>query len=378
MAKIWDCFMFGGELDLLEFRLHELGDVVDRFVICEAALTHSGAPKPLYFEENKARFARWSEKIVHVVAELDPHASHPWRREEQQRRFIRDVLRERASEDDAIVMGDVDELVDRDVLAALADDCRVTATLGMPHAIYFANWWAPKPWGAPPVFGRGSQLDEPLMRSLLGGPHDDWDDFRQRIVDGVGVHVSYLGGADAVRKKFRGHPDTYLDTPRSQRPGFIERCIEYGVHFEGRHLLHRVRREDLPPLLRRLLEKAPDLLNFSPAPAEGAARALAGYAWMRGSPRLPQRVVDWLDEHPKQVTNGAATPLFRALDGALRFRRRIWGRPVVPFFIPLESPVRTWDYLRKHPQLLAPIHLSLEQVLRPSSENRSIDRGEPG
>lgn len=367
MAKIWDCFMFGGELDLLEFRLHELGDVVDWFVICEAALTHSGTPKPLYFQENKARFARWSEKIVHVVAELDQHASHPWRREEQQRRFIRETLKERASEDDAIVMGDVDELVDRDALAALADGCGMTVTLGMPHAIYFANWWAPKPWGAPPVFGRGTQLDEPLMRSLLGGPHDDWDDFQQRIVDGTGVHVSYLGGADAVREKFRRIADPALNTALSQSPGFIERCIEYGVHFEGRDLLHRVRREELPPLLQRLLQKAPHLFNFSPAPAERAARALAGYAWLRRSPRMPQRVVDRLDEYPERVTNGAATPLFRALDGALRVRRRLWGRPDIPFFIPLESPVRNWDYLRKHPQLLAPIHLSMEQALDRSS-----------
>ena len=370
--------MFGGELDLLEFRLQELGDVVDRFVICEAALTHSGMPKPLYFEENKARFTRWSEKIVHVVAELDLDAPHPWRREEQQRRFIRDVLRERAAADDAIVMGDVDELVDRDALAALAEGCRMTVSLGMPHAIYFANWWAPKPWGAPPVFGRGSHLGEPLMRSLLGLPHDDWDDFQQRIVDGMGVHVSYLGGADAVRKKFRGHPDTYLDTPRSQRRGFIERCIEYGVHFEGRHLLHRVRREDLPPVLRRLLEKAPHLLNFSPAPAEGTARALSGYAWIRRSPRLPQRVVDRLDEHPELVTRGAGRPVFRALDGVLRFRRRVWGRPDIPFFIPLGSPVRNWEYLRKHPQLLAPKHLSIEEALARSSESGSADRGERG
>lgn len=370
--------MFGGELDLLEFRLHELGDVVDQFVICEAALTHSGRPKALYFEENKARFARWSRKIVHVVAELDAHASHPWRREEQQRRFIRDALRERASGDDAIVMGDVDELVDRDALAALAERCTMTVTLGMPHAIYFANWWAPKPWGAPPIFGRGSRLDEPLMRSLLGEPHDEWDDFRQVIVDGVGVHVSYLGGADAIRKKFRGHPDTYLDTPRYLRPGFIEHCIEYGVHFEGKQLLHRVRYEDLPPLLRRLKEKAPHLLSFSPAPVEGSARSLSGYTWIRRSPRLPQRIVDWLDEHPEFVTNGAGRPLFGALDAVLRVRRRIRGRPDIPFFIPLESPVRNWDYLRKHPQLLAPIHLSLEQVLRRSPESRSIDRGEPG
>jgi len=366
MGEIWDCFMFGGELDLLAARLRELGDVVDHFVICEAAMTHSGKAKPLHFRDNRQRFERWSGKIVHVVADLDPHAPHAWDREGQQRRFIRDVLRQQASPEDAVVMGDVDELIDRDVLAALAERCRITVSLGMAHAIYFANWWMPKPWGAPPVFGRASQISGPLMRCLLGESHNDWDGFRQHIVDGVGVHVSYLGGADAVRKKFRGHPDTYLDTPRSQRPGFIELCIEFGVHFEGRYLLDRLSPQDLPPILQRLRAIAPHLFDFSPAPHGDAARALAGYAWLRQSQRFPQRIVDWLDAHPDVVTNGAGKPLFRALDGALRFRRNTWGRPDMPFFLPLESPKRNWRYLRRHPNLITPKHMTLEDVLAQS------------
>ena len=363
MAKIWDCFMFGGELDLLELRLRELGDVVDHFVICEASMTHSGLPKPLYYSENRERFGRWDGKIVHVVAELDPNAAHAWRREGQQRRFIKNLLRERAHPDDAIVMGDVDEFIDRDALAALAAGCKATVSLGMAHAIFYANWWMPKPWGAPPVFGRGSQLDEGLMKNILGEDHDDWDGFRQRIVDGVGVHVSYLGGPDAVRKKFAGHPDTYLNTPRYLRPGYLERCIEHGVHFEGRQLLRRLRLDELPPVLQRAHAIAPHLFDFSPAPRAAAAHALCGYAWLRRSPRFPQRTVDWLDAHPDVVTKGSGAPLFRALDGALQFRRRVWDRPEMPYFLALESPLRNRRFLRKRTQLLEPIHLSLEEAL---------------
>src|SRR4029077_14566537 len=120
MVKIWDCFMFGGELDLLEHRLIELADVVDYFVLCESARTHSGREKPLYYLDNRERFARWENQIVHVVADLPEHATDAWRHEELQRRSIRDVLRERVSPDDAIVMGDLDEFIDADVLRALS------------------------------------------------------------------------------------------------------------------------------------------------------------------------------------------------------------------------------------------------------------------
>ena len=42
--KIFDCFTFYNELDILELRLKEHWDHVDYFVISEANLTHQGNP----------------------------------------------------------------------------------------------------------------------------------------------------------------------------------------------------------------------------------------------------------------------------------------------------------------------------------------------
>ena len=53
MSKIYDCFNFFNELDILEIRLNTLYEYVDYFVIVESNLTHSGEQKPFYFEENK-------------------------------------------------------------------------------------------------------------------------------------------------------------------------------------------------------------------------------------------------------------------------------------------------------------------------------------
>ena len=64
---IFDTFTFYNELDLLELRLNILGDVVDYFVINEANITFTGKPKPLYYQENKERFKKWEDKIIHHV-----------------------------------------------------------------------------------------------------------------------------------------------------------------------------------------------------------------------------------------------------------------------------------------------------------------------
>ena len=57
-GKIYDCFTFFNEFELLEVRLNELYDVVDKFVLVEMAETHQGNPKPLLFLENRHKFKK--------------------------------------------------------------------------------------------------------------------------------------------------------------------------------------------------------------------------------------------------------------------------------------------------------------------------------
>ena len=107
-----DAFPFFNELDILELRLAELSSIVDRFVIVEANRTHKGTLKPLYYAENKARFAEWEKKIVHVICPLpDDGADLPAirRREMMQRNAILEGVRD-CADDDVIMISDADEI----------------------------------------------------------------------------------------------------------------------------------------------------------------------------------------------------------------------------------------------------------------------------
>lgn len=70
--KIYDIFIFFNELDLLEIRLNILNNYVDYFVIIEATKTFTGKDKELFFEENKDRFKKFSDKIIHFVVDDMP------------------------------------------------------------------------------------------------------------------------------------------------------------------------------------------------------------------------------------------------------------------------------------------------------------------
>ena len=71
--KVFDSIIIFNELELLEMRLNILNDVVDYFVVTESPFTVSGNEKPLYYAENKDRFGKFNDKIIHHVTEEIPN-----------------------------------------------------------------------------------------------------------------------------------------------------------------------------------------------------------------------------------------------------------------------------------------------------------------
>ncbi|WP_282046120.1 hypothetical protein [Roseibium album] len=124
---LYDCFVFHNEFDLLEIRLREMGDSVDRFVLVEADQTQRGSPKPFYFDENRDRFAPWADKIIDLQVrfpdQLPPalgvyknRRKKDWERENYQRNCISRAL-ESCDPDDLVLLSDVDEIVRAPTLA---------------------------------------------------------------------------------------------------------------------------------------------------------------------------------------------------------------------------------------------------------------------
>lgn len=112
MGRLFDCFTFFNELDLLEIRLETLDSVVDFFVLAESPVTYRADPKPYYFLENQERFAKFLPKIRHVKVDdmpLEKGFDHNWRRETHQRAALERGLFD-AQPDDIIMLSDLDEI----------------------------------------------------------------------------------------------------------------------------------------------------------------------------------------------------------------------------------------------------------------------------
>ena len=112
-----DCFTFFKELDVLEVRLNTLDKYVDKFILTESEETFTGIPKPLYFEENKKRFEKFLDKIIHVKLaktpdHLDPYKGQVnWDREYYQGNASMEYIKNFNAED-IIMISDCDEIPD--------------------------------------------------------------------------------------------------------------------------------------------------------------------------------------------------------------------------------------------------------------------------
>ena len=118
---VYDCIPFFNEIDILKLRLNVLNPYVDRFVIEEATMTFSGEPKELCFEKNKEMFKDYLDKITYIVVDDTPKEAVTHERDYFQKNHLIDGLKD-ATEEDVIIMSDVDEIPNPVVLKNIIDN----------------------------------------------------------------------------------------------------------------------------------------------------------------------------------------------------------------------------------------------------------------
>jgi hypothetical protein len=226
--RVFDCFTFFNELDMLELRLNELYDKVEFFVLAEAPVTFQGKPKPLFYGENKHRFADFADKIIHLVIMDMPASQNAWDREHFQRNALRRGLA-KAAADDIVIISDADEIVSRDAI----DILRVTSgftQLNMPMYQYYMNLREQHGWSKVFAFTCGLLPEIPDFNWVRTSQAEAYEKFagRNRKMFNAGWHFTYLGGAESIRQKLQAFSHTEAWFQHMASPGGIEAQLAAG------------------------------------------------------------------------------------------------------------------------------------------------------
>ena len=209
--KIFDCFIFNHEIELLEIRLNIMDSVVDKFVITEGDKTFSGKPKTSHYLENKERFFKWEHKIIHNLITL-PDANIPWDREIYSRNSALNLPI--YEDEDLILMSDLDEIPNPKIIAEadkwVQSDGHFTFQQKC-YTYYLNNFYSDK-W-----FGTRAATYKYMKNKTIDDVREGTEDLSKLtgyLVSNGGWHFTYCGGTDMIKHKIDSFCDTQYNHPQ--------------------------------------------------------------------------------------------------------------------------------------------------------------------
>ena len=254
MRKIYDCFIFFNELDLLELRLNILDSYVDYFVICEASVTHSGYKKDYVFEKNKKRFEKFLDKIIHlkiddipedfsnIEIKINPETFdeecvndiHTFIKEtnlfnkKTEQHFGRDFFQKESlrrglqncDENDIIMLSDCDEIPNPKVLEKVdkfINDYDFF-TFNQKTYYYYINLLKETSW-------KGSRMG--LYKNLKKYSFNKLRAQQNCEISEGGWHFSFMGGSEQVKLKIKSYSHQELNT--SEYIDNVDKNIENNI-----------------------------------------------------------------------------------------------------------------------------------------------------
>jgi beta-1,4-mannosyl-glycoprotein beta-1,4-N-acetylglucosaminyltransferase len=229
-------------------------------VLVEATLTHKGNPKPLYYAENKDRFQRFADKIVHVIVQdLIPNATHDyskpqeddvWKNENYQRNCIDCGIKTlNLSGEDLIMISDVDEIPNMCnifyVIKSMRDTKQVAFALHQDLYYYNLMSKTDSNWGLAKIVSYKFYL------TATGSSPQKCRMFSLTYIFSAGWHLSYFGSPEFIQNKIMNFSHQEYNTAEYTDLQKIEEKIRNKSDVFGRFSYTSIpihENADLPPL----------------------------------------------------------------------------------------------------------------------------------
>lgn len=248
--RLFDCFTYNGEADLLWLRMQVMRGVADCVVIAEATRTFTGKPKPLRFSHDL--LPAGAPPVVYlVVDDLESSPASAWDNENRQRNALGRILTDAAAQlpggdveaSDWVLLSDVDEIPRPQALATFDPARYYSAVLQQGSFFYAFNNKAITDDGHDLLWQRARLTTGARLRQWFGsmqrlrdfraqGPARGilrgWDKLRtQRLAD-AGWHFSYLMTPEQIVEKLAAFSHQEFNTPEIASTEYIRKRMAQG------------------------------------------------------------------------------------------------------------------------------------------------------
>jgi beta-1,4-mannosyl-glycoprotein beta-1,4-N-acetylglucosaminyltransferase len=219
--KIYDCFTYYNEEDIVQIRFEELGDVVDYFVVVESSQTFTGKPKPFYFDNLPNWINQWKEKIIRIKIDFPDDLKTSWEREFYQRNAIAQII-DKLDDSDVVIISDADEIVKSSLLKNITE-FRIPARIDVKQYFWNFNWRVPPhcDQGARPVICAKHNLKKNTPQELRG--------MNLPVIPDGGWHFSFFGESDKIKNKIESFAHTEYDSEEYKNSEAILYRIKNGI-----------------------------------------------------------------------------------------------------------------------------------------------------
>ena len=219
--KIYDCFTYYNEEDMVQIRFKELNDIVDYFVVVESSQTFTGKPKPFYFDDLPSWIDQWKEKIIRIKIDFPDDLKTSWEREFYQRNAIAQIV-DRLDDSDVVVISDADEIVKSSLLKKITE---YTLPARIDVKQYFWNF----NWQVPPHCDQGARPVVCTKYNLKKNTPQELRSMTLPVIPDGGWHFSFFGESDKVRNKIESFAHTEYDSEEYKNSEAILYRIENGI-----------------------------------------------------------------------------------------------------------------------------------------------------
>jgi len=235
--KVYDCFMFFNELDLIELRFEELYSTVDYFVIAESNVTHAGNPKPYIFLDNWMRYSKFHDKIRHIKVDDMPDSFGGMDRDRYQRQSLSRGLHD-LQDNDFVIVSDLDEIPRAELIEMIKTDTNDydRYMLNIPQFRHRLNFMKVKESYKYTniIVTKGNIFTDPHSERSLTFP---WTakPTNSVILEHGGWHFTWLGNDKEVINKLSNFAHTELNTASARNYINIEDVLKNKKSFLPNH-----------------------------------------------------------------------------------------------------------------------------------------------